>query len=165
MGTNFIRENKVKIIRAGIENAAEILALQKLAYLSEAEKYNDFKIPPLLQTLPEIEAEFSTNVFLKAELGPAIIGSVRAFSMNDTCHIGRLIVHPRYQGNGIGSALLSEIEKYIGTAGRLEIFTGKDSLASIHLYKKHGYRQSKFAKLSDKVELVYMEKFTRVQEA
>ena len=41
----------MEIEPAMIEDAAEILALQKLAYRSEAEIYNDFSIQPLLQTL------------------------------------------------------------------------------------------------------------------
>ena len=36
--------------RASFEDAKEILDLQKLAYVSEAEIYNDYSIPPLTQT-------------------------------------------------------------------------------------------------------------------
>jgi hypothetical protein len=38
------------IEQAGVEDAGEILRLQKLAYQSEARIYNDYTIPPLLQT-------------------------------------------------------------------------------------------------------------------
>jgi hypothetical protein len=38
-----------KIERATISDAREILALQKLAYPSEVEIYNDFEIPPDVQ--------------------------------------------------------------------------------------------------------------------
>ena len=48
----------MSIEQAMIDDAQEILALQKLAYQSEAEIYNDFTIPPLHQTLDEIKAEF-----------------------------------------------------------------------------------------------------------
>ena len=41
----------MSIEQATIEDAQEILALQKLAYTSEAEIYNDFTILPLHQTL------------------------------------------------------------------------------------------------------------------
>ncbi len=41
----------MEIERAIISDAEEILSLQKLAYRSEAEIYNDFNIPPLVQTL------------------------------------------------------------------------------------------------------------------
>jgi hypothetical protein len=49
---------------ASIEDAEEILELQKLAYASEAESINDFTIPPLHQTIDEIRSEFNQQVFL-----------------------------------------------------------------------------------------------------
>ena len=49
------------------------------AYLSEAEIYNDFSIPPLIQTLKEIRQEFSQQVFLNALEEEKIVGSVRAY--------------------------------------------------------------------------------------
>jgi hypothetical protein len=39
---------------ASIEDASEILTLQKLCYQSEAEIYNDYNIPPLIQALEEM---------------------------------------------------------------------------------------------------------------
>ena len=48
-------ELNMMIERAKIEDAKEILDLQKLAYQSEAEIYNDYTIPPLTQTLEEME--------------------------------------------------------------------------------------------------------------
>jgi hypothetical protein len=39
------------ITQAAAADAAEILALQKLAYQSEAAIYQDYSIPPLTQTL------------------------------------------------------------------------------------------------------------------
>jgi len=40
---------------ASIEDASEILSLQKVCYQSEAEIYRDYNIPPLIQTLEEID--------------------------------------------------------------------------------------------------------------
>ena len=96
---------------ATISDLDEILALQKLAYLSEAEIYNDFSIPPLLQTLGEIRKEFNEKTFLKAVDSGKIVGSVRANMIDGTCYIGRLLVHPDYQNKGIGTELLKKIKK------------------------------------------------------
>jgi hypothetical protein len=51
------------IEKALLENAEEILELQKLAYLSEAETYNDYSIPPLTQTIDQIRADFENSGF------------------------------------------------------------------------------------------------------
>jgi hypothetical protein len=82
------------ITQATAADAEETLALQKLAYQSEAAIYQDYTIPPLTQTLAEIQAEFRRHHFLKAVTAGRIQGSVRAHMEQGTCHIGRLIVHP-----------------------------------------------------------------------
>jgi hypothetical protein len=86
----------MEIERATVLDAEEILSLQKLAYRSEAEIYNDFNIPPLVQTLESIEKDFENQYFLKAVMDGKIIGSVRAYTKEGTCYIGRLIVHPDF---------------------------------------------------------------------
>lgn len=85
------------------DDAEAILAVQKLAYESEARLYNDWEIPPLTQSLLSLRGEFDDHVVLKATEGQNIVGSVRAISRESTCCIGRLVVHPAFQGRGIGS--------------------------------------------------------------
>ncbi|HEX2068086.1 MAG TPA: hypothetical protein VHF08_05255 [Nitrososphaeraceae archaeon] len=86
----------MKISRAVLEDAKTILQLQKRAYLSEAKIYNDYGIPPLTQTLEEINQDFLQQVFLKAVEDGDIIGSVRAYLDKGTVFIGRLIVEPEH---------------------------------------------------------------------
>lgn len=90
-----------------------ILSLQKLAYRSEAEIYDDFTIPPLTQTLEGIKKDFERQIFLKAVTDGRIIGSVRAFVKEGTCYVGRLIVHPDFQNQGIGTQLMAESRRIL----------------------------------------------------
>jgi GNAT superfamily N-acetyltransferase len=152
----------MEITLAEIADAVEILALQKLAYQSEAAIYDDYTIPPLAQSLKGICSEFPDYTFLKAIEGGIIVGSVRAKINDGTCYIGRLIVHPDYQNRGIGSALLKEIER-IHKAERYELFTGSKSERNLYLYKKHGYREFKSEDQTDKVKIVFLQKFKRLQ--
>jgi len=85
------------ITEAAPQDAQEILDLQRLAYQSEAAIYNDYAIPPLTQTLAELEAQFHNHIFLKAMAAGRLIGSVIAHLQGETCFIGRLIVHRDYQ--------------------------------------------------------------------
>jgi len=147
-----------KIQKVKKKDLKEILALQKLAYQSEAELNNDFSIPPLTQTLDEIRSEFSDAMFLKVMDGGRIIGSVRAHEKDGTCHIGRLIVHPDFQNRGIGSRLLKAIEGKFAPK-RFELFTSERSERNLYLYKKFGYREFKRAPLNEKTTLVFLEKF------
>lgn len=144
--------------RANVEDAEEILALQKLAYQSEAAIYNDDTIPPLTQTLEEIEADFAEQVFLKVVVDGRIVGSVRTHVQEGTCVVGRLIVHPDFQNQGIGVMLLNGIEETFCDAGRFELFTGSRSEKNLYLYQKLGYRIFRSEELTDKVSLVFLEK-------
>ncbi len=96
---------------ATIKDAEEILNLQKLGYISEAEIYNDCTIPALTQTLGDLWADFEDQVFLKASAG------------------GKIIVHPDFQNRGTGTRLMNEIERFFGEARRFESFTGHGSRA------------------------------------
>ncbi|HVO67823.1 MAG TPA: GNAT family N-acetyltransferase [Syntrophales bacterium] len=147
-----------QISRAGVTDAAEILELQKLAYQSEALLYADWSIPPLTQTLKEIEKEFGEMTFLKACDSGRLIGSVRASLRGGTCHIGRLIVRPEYRRRGVGMRLMSAIEAEFPSAKRFELFTGVKSIDNIRLYERLGYQISRTDRLSPQVELVFMEK-------
>jgi len=148
----------VIIEKATVSDAEELLALQKLAYRSEAEIYNDFSIPPLIQTLESLEEDFKNQLFLKAVLGGRIIGSVRACSKEGTCYIGRLIVHPDFQNRGIGKRLMNDIEKIFNGCKRFELFTGDKSERNLRLYQKLGYRIFKTSKITNQTNIVSLEK-------
>jgi ribosomal protein S18 acetylase RimI-like enzyme len=99
----------MKILRADVTDAEKILELQKWAYQSEAERYDDYNITPLKQTLPDIIEQFKTHIFLKVVFENKIVGSVRAYEENETCYIGRLAVAPEMQNQGIGTANLTDV--------------------------------------------------------
>lgn len=148
--------------RASFEDAKEILDLQKLAYVSEAEIYNDYSIPPLTQTLDQIQADFVSRLFLKTSIDGRIVGSVRGFMEQETCHIGRLIVHPDFQNHGIGARLMKKIERCFLEAERYELFTGHLSERNLRLYHRLGYIPFAFEAATDSLTLVFMEKHRRI---
>ncbi len=149
----------MSIERATIDDAQEILALQKLAYTSEAEIYDDFTISPLHQTLEEIEAEFADQRFLKFCEKGRIAGSVRAYVKEGICFIGKLIVQPECQNKGIGTKLLEEIENAFDHVDRYELFTGHKSERNLYLYKKNGYKIFRSQKLTEDLTIIFMEKY------
>lgn len=148
----------VEIIVAELTDAEEIIGLQRLAYQSEAKLYNDWSLPALTQTADSLHQEFESSVILKAIINNKIIGSVRAKIEEGVCKIGRLIVSPEFQGQGIGSRLLKQIEKMHVNANYFELFTGSKSIGNIRLYEKHGYAASRTRALSDTVTIIFLVK-------
>jgi ribosomal protein S18 acetylase RimI-like enzyme len=148
----------MEIARATVDDAEEILKLQKLAYRSEAEIYGDYDIPPLTQTIEDIRDQFRNHIILKAVCGRVIVGTVRAYEGNGTCHIGRLAVRPDSQNQGIGNALMKAIEAYYNPE-HFELFTGSKSEKNIYLYKKLGYTVCISGRHGcGDIEVYYMEK-------
>ncbi|GEM_PF-246947 len=139
----------------------EILALQKHCYLQEAAIYDDYNLPPLLQTIASIEEDFRQQVFLKLVFDEQIIGSVRAYLKDGVCKIGRLIVHPNFQNQGIGKRLMEAIEKEFLEADKFELFTGHRSSKNLAFYKKLGYLEFKRQVISTGLELVFLEKIVK----
>jgi ribosomal protein S18 acetylase RimI-like enzyme len=148
----------MEILSAELNDCDEIIRLQRLAYESEAQLYKDWTIPPLTQTATALQQEFADLTILKAVNAGKIIGSVRAQLINNVCHIGRLIVHPDFQNQGIGSKLLREIEQTFAHAKTYELFTGSKSESNIRFYLMHNYQISHTKNISEYLALVYLTK-------
>ncbi len=150
----------MNIKKAEKNDLQKILDLQYLAYQSEAKLFNDPNIPPLRQTLAEVESEYQKGVVLKAvDANNTIIGSVRAYYDNNTVYIGKLMVHPEKQGQGIGTQLLVAIENEYPQQ-RYELFTSSKSKKNIELYEKLGYKIFSEKQITDELKFVYLEKLT-----
>lgn len=128
----------ISIERAAVEDAPEILALQKAAFRSEAEFYGDFSIEPLAQTRESLVKQFSTHVIWKAVHGNRIVGSVRARCEGDVVSVEKLVVAPEFQGRGIGTLLMRAVESEFGDK-TFVLWTGSRSKRNIGLYTKLSY--------------------------
>ncbi|MDB4989808.1 MAG: GCN5-related N-acetyltransferase [Myxococcaceae bacterium] len=136
--------NAATIVPAERADLPQILALQKVCFLREAERVGDFTIAPLVQTLDEIAQEFTLRLFLKAQGSGPIVGTVRAdCDEAGTCRIGRLCVQPALRGQGLGTSLMHAIEARFVNAAQFEIFTGRTSEDVIRLYEQLGYERVK----------------------
>ena len=126
------------IYHATQQDLPDILALQKLSYQENAVRYNNPNILPLMQTLDDLVDESKTHIILKAVLNDIIIGSVRACKKDDCAYIGRLVVHPDYQNQGIGRKLMAAIEQEMNTPV-FRLFTGHLDDKNLSFYSKLGY--------------------------
>jgi N-acetylglutamate synthase-like GNAT family acetyltransferase len=146
------------INRANQNDIPEILALQKIAYRSQAEIYGDDSVPALGQTLDQITAEFEKTIFIKAVVNGKIIGSIRGRIEGDVAHISRVVVHPYFQGKGLGTRLIKQVEQELGDVRVFEAFTGHQSAQNLHLYGKLGYREVRTEPFTSTVNWVYLQK-------
>lgn len=153
-------EDDVVVRAISPADAGEVLTLQRAAFVQEALIYGSPDMPPLTQTLDEVEAELQQNDGCVAHLGPRMVGAVRARRDGDLLLIGRLAIAPDMQGRGIGSRLLAAVERAGHDAGaqEAELFTGSLSEANLRLYEREGYVESERVDGDDGIQQVFLRK-------
>lgn len=148
---------EVSIAPISEADAGEVLTLQRAAFVSEAQIYGSADMPPLTQTLAEVESELRAGSGLTARIAGRLVGAIRYVESDGLLLIGRIAIAPDMQGEGIGRTLLDAAEKQ-STADVAELFTGSLSEANIRLYEACGYRESQRIPEGDGTEQVFLRK-------
>lgn len=143
-----------------VDDAGEVLTLQRAAFVQEALIYDAVDMPPLTQTLDEVRGELEENLGCVALDGERMVGCVRARVDGDLLLIGRIAIAPDQQGSGLGTALLSAVEERGREAGATtaELFTGSLSEANLRLYEREGYEESERVPGDDGTAQVFLRK-------
>jgi GNAT superfamily N-acetyltransferase len=147
---------RVMIERAVAVDAGEILTVQRAAYVSEAQLYGDPYIPPLVESLEQMRKTIETAVVLKALDQGRIVGAVRGRLSGTTCLVGRLVVVPDRQGQGLGTALLGALHEQVPEATVFDLYTGHLSEANLRLYRRLGYRETHRERMDDHLTMVHL---------
>lgn len=143
-----------------VEDAGEVLTLQRAAFVQEALIYGTPSLPPLTQTLDELVHELRDNLGCVAHDGPRLVGAIRARLDGPLLLVGRIAIAPDQQGGGIGSRLLAAVEDRGRAAGatEAELFTGSLSIANLRLYERLGYVETQRVAGDDGIEQVFLRK-------
>ncbi len=149
---------KPSAIPASFEDLTDILALQKVTFQSEAILYDDDKLPPLTETLADIQHDFYQKIILKIVIDSQIVASGRGSFENNIVHIERLSVHPDYQKRGLGTILIKTLENHFPNPHFFKLFTGFKSFSNLRWYKKLGYEVIGEKQYSEKLKLHFMMK-------
>jgi len=153
------------ILRATPDNATTILAIQKRAFEDEARLCGNWEIPPLTEPLGAVVGHIEAATVLTASSGTQIVGSVRGLVSDKVCTIRSLSIEPGYQGRGIGSALLSAIERAHPYVTHFELITNSVMKSNVRFYQRHGYRITELRQYSDRITLAHMSKAAGVGAA
>lgn len=137
-------DGPLPIVVLGPCDAGELLTLQRAAYVTEAAAHHDFELPPLTETLTELTDQLNDPAVTALGIRDRgrLIGAVRLRHSGAAVHLGRLIVAPDRQGEGIGTRLLLHVEAVHPGIHELRLFTGEHSTANLRLYTRHGYRET-----------------------
>ncbi len=130
-------------VRAAVPaDAGEIYTLQRACWLQELEANPGVVIPALTESLDDVRAGLDAHHTWVVRRAGRLVGSVRArLTSRGGWDIGRLMVAPDLQGQGIGRFLLEHAEAAAPPdATSYLLFTGARSAGNLRMYKKAGYR-------------------------
>ncbi|MBT2485296.1 MULTISPECIES: GNAT family N-acetyltransferase [unclassified Microbacterium] len=153
------QNNRPEVVIAPIsdDDAGEVLTVQRAAFVSEAAIYGSVDMPPLTQTLTELEAELRSESGFTARIDGRLVGAIRFVERDDLLLVGRIAIAPDMQGEGIGRMLLTAAEES-SSARVAELFTGSLSEANIRLYESCGYEEHERVPDGDGTAQIFMRK-------
>lgn len=165
-----VDEAEIKLVRAGIEDAGEIHAMQTAAFRELLDKYQDFDTSPACESAEKVECrlkqEFTFYYFICA--GEKKVGAVRVVDQKETGRnkrISPIFVLPEYQGQGIAQRAIRLCEEIHGQEG-WELSTILQEAKNCYLYEKAGYRRTgKERIINDRLTLVFYEKYCETRES
>lgn len=108
-----------------------------------------FEVGPYDETMIREMMESRNSINLLAVENGTIVGYVVAMILDGTSSdIESIAVGPGFSGRGIGSVLLSSIEKELAMMGvvRSYLEVRENNIEAINFYKKHGYETIQFLK-------------------
>jgi len=130
----------LKLVRLDLADAAiasQLLELQSEGYAVEADLVGSNEIPPLRETLPELQACGET--FLGALVGTVLAGAISWKLDGDTIDLHRLVVHPAHCRKGIGVTLVRAALAADPSARRAIVQTGAANAPATALYLQEGF--------------------------
>jgi GNAT superfamily N-acetyltransferase len=147
---------RVDIERAQPDDAGAILTVQRAAYVAEAQLYGDPFITPLVESLEQVRKAIEAGVTLKAVDAGRVVGAVRGQLAGTTCLVGRLVVAPDRQGQGVGTALLNALHERVPEATAFDLYTGHLSEGNLRLYRRLGYRETHRERMDEHLTYVHL---------
>lgn len=117
--------------------ASDILAVQRAAYRIEANLIGSDAIPPLRETLAQLQA--TQEHFVGAFFAHHLAGILSYQQDDTTLDICRLAVHPTYARRGIGTALLLDTLRREPHTSRVVVSTGALNTPARALYQREGF--------------------------
>jgi ribosomal protein S18 acetylase RimI-like enzyme len=119
--------------------ASRLLEIQRQAYAVEAELIGSDGIPPLHETMEELQGCGET--FLGALVDGRLVGAVSWRLVGDTLDIHRIVVDPEWFRLGVGRALVRAALVAEPSAARAIVQTGADNEPARALYLGEGFEE------------------------
>jgi ribosomal protein S18 acetylase RimI-like enzyme len=120
--------------------AGDVLRLQRDAYRVEAHLIGSDEIPPLRETLADLQSCGET--FLGGRIDGTLVGAISWRVEDDTIDLHRLVVDPAHFRKGIATTLLRGALDANPFARRAIVQTGASNEPALSFYRREGFVQT-----------------------
>ncbi|MGD8191921.1 GNAT family N-acetyltransferase [Brevibacillus ginsengisoli] len=119
------------------ETAKRIWELQIPSYEVEANLINFFEIPPLRETVEDLQK--CGEIFYGLWMDDELAGAISYKREENTLDIHRMMVHPRHFRKGVASRLVEYVEQIEEGIEEILVSTGSKNTPAVNLYKRYGF--------------------------
>ncbi|MFN8459347.1 MAG: GNAT family N-acetyltransferase [Anaerolineae bacterium] len=136
--------------------AWQIYTLQQAAYHIESQIIGYPTLPPLMESLEDLQQ--SGEQFLAFQAAGQLAGVLSYTHSPNALEICRMMVSPAYFRRGIAGKLLQAVETIEPNINQIVVSTAAQNQPALSLYQKYGYRQTFTTTLPDGLKLVTLHK-------
>ena len=150
----------LRLKKAVPEDAENITAMQRMAFLPLYEKYHD-EISPVFETVEKVAEKIADSDYYIVCCGEEQVGAVRVAegSKRDTYRISPISILPDHQNKHLGSKVMEMIFAEYPEALCWSLATIKEEERNCHFYEKLGFvLTGEEKKVNDLMTLVFFEK-------
>ena len=141
------------------KNAEKVLSIQIPSYKVEAKIIGFYEIPPLKDTVENLQQCGET--FFGYYINEELCGAISIKVENDEIDIHRLIVHPSNFRKGIAQMLLNFLESNFHVK-TIKVATASRNTPAVSFYKKNGFESIKEITVNERLSLSFFEKETNL---
>lgn len=139
-----------------LETARKIWQVQIPSYQVEAKLINFDQIPPLRESVEDLQR--CEETFYGYWIGEELAGAISYKREGDALDIHRMMVHPQHFRKGVASKLLAFVEQVEEGVQRILVATGARNVPAVNLYLRHGFHQVGEQEVAPGVFLALFEK-------
>lgn len=154
---------EITLLRANVDDAEELHAMQVEAFKELLEKYQDFDTSPASEGVEKVEARLRQNFtyYYFICIGQQKAGAIRVIDKKENGinkRISPIFILPEFQGKGIAQKAIRLCEETHGNEN-WELDTILQEPKNCHLYEKMGYCQTgKTEVINERLTLTFYEK-------
>lgn len=130
------------IRRTFIEEAEEILSVQKEAFKDDLETYKDYKTSPATEPIEKLLYKINKNFHYTILVEDKIIGGAELrLDFETECYINRIFLLPEFQNKGLGTRIMTYFENEFPKVKKWTLCTPHKNYRNHGFYEKLGYKK------------------------